>query len=265
MPARDIDHVVIMTRDLAAAVDSWTAHGFTCTPRAVHPFGTANALIQLQGNFIELLEIDDAARIRPGDGDQFSFAQHNLDFLAQRGEGLSMLVLQSRDRDADLDEWRSRNLHVYAPFDFERQAKQPDGSSLRVAFSLGFADTPALPGLAFFVCQQHTPEAFWKPLYQTHLNGARRIVSVTTAAPDPSAARRFLADFAGAEMAEPITLVEDSLSVRTGETPAFPEITVAVADLNAARHAVPTAEPDGNALVVPRERLNGVTLRFVAQ
>ena len=52
MPVRDIDHVVVMTRDLESARAGWEQLGFTTTPRAVHPFGTANSLIQLQGNFI---------------------------------------------------------------------------------------------------------------------------------------------------------------------------------------------------------------------
>ena len=43
----------------------------------------------------------------------------------------------------------------------------------------GIVGDPMLTGLAFFVCQQHTPEAFWKPDYQRHRNGAQRIAAVT--------------------------------------------------------------------------------------
>ena len=264
MTARDIDHVVIMTRDLATATAAWRACGFTVTPRAVHPFGTANALVQMQGNFIELLEIDDETKILRGDAKRFSFAAHNLDFLATRGEGMSMLVLTSDDRDRDLAAWREADLHVYDPFDFERQATQPDGSRQRVAFSLGFADTPALPGLGFFVCQQHTPEAFWKPDYQAHANTARRIVSAQVTASDPAAATRFLTGFSGGTGTDPIRLERDTLTVGRGGAAAFPAFTVAVADLEAARPLLPGAEADGDSLVVPGEFLNGVTVRFVA-
>ena len=52
MPARDIDHIVVMTSDLEAARAGWEQLGFTTTPRAVHPFGTANSLIQFHGNFV---------------------------------------------------------------------------------------------------------------------------------------------------------------------------------------------------------------------
>lgn len=260
---RDIDHIVVMTRDLAAAQAAWSTCGFTCTPRAVHPFGTANSLIQLQGNFVELLEIDDEARIHRGEGDRFSFAAHNLDFLSTRGEGMSMLVLASNNRDGDLADWRSQGLRTYDPFDFERQARQPDGSSQRVAFSLAFATDPSLDGLAFFTCQQHTPSVFWKPDYQTHANGARRIASVTVSAPDPEAADGFLQKFSGGTRTTYIALDQDSLTLEEGP-PAFPEITVRVDDLAAAEPHLPGAEPDGDGLVVDGSFLNGVRVRFVA-
>ena len=260
---RDIDHIVVMTHDLAAAQEAWRACGFTCTPRAVHPFGTANSLIQMQGNFVELLEIDDASRIAESAGDHFSFAAHNRDFLAAAGEGMSMLVLASDDRDGDLADWRSRGLRVYDPFDFERQAKQPDGSHQRVAFSLAFATDPALPGLAFFTCQQHTPEVFWKPQYQDHANSAQRIASVAVSAPEPEAADAFLRGFSGGTRTTYIALDQDSLTVEEGPA-AFPEITVRVADLAAAEASLAGAARDGDALVVPADALNGVAVRFVA-
>lgn len=264
MPApRDIDHIVVMTRDLAAAQAAWSACGFTCTPRAVHPFGTANSLIQMQGNFIELLEIDDANRINRGDEDRFSFAAHNLDFISTSGEGMSMLVLASRDRDGDLADWRAKGLRTYDPFDFERQAQQPDGSSQRVAFSLAFTSDPSLDGLGFFTCQQHNPSVFWKPDYQTHANGAQRIASVMVSAPDPGAADGFLQRFSGGTRTTYIALDQDSLTIEEGPT-SFPEITVRVADLAAAEAHLPAAEPDGDSLVVHDSFLNGVRVRFIA-
>jgi hypothetical protein len=247
MPTREIDHIVLMTRDLARAQAAWTGAGFTCTPRAVHPFGTANSLIQMQGNFVELLEIDDPAKVADGSEETFSFAAHNRDFLAERGEGMSMLVLTSDDRDADLGDWTARGLRIYAPFDFERQAKQPDGAFQRVAFSLAFTTDPSLPGLAFFTCQQHTPEVFWKPQYQGHANGAERIVSVAVTAEDPSAAAAFLRGFSGGAGEDVITAGRDTLTLRAGVA-AMPEITVRVAGT--------APEP---------VELNGVRVRFAAR
>jgi len=48
-----------------------------------------------------------------------------------------------------------------------------------------------MPNAAFFVCQQHAPQHFWKPEYQRHANGARSISRVVMVANRP----RGLADF----------------------------------------------------------------------
>src|SRR3546814_9836107 len=56
-----------------------------------------------------------------------------------------------------------------------------------------------LTGLGFFVCQQHTPDAFWKPDYQRHRNSAQRIAAVTLASPDATAVRPFLEAFRSEE------------------------------------------------------------------
>lgn len=270
MPARDIDHVVVMTRDLESARAGWAQLGFTTTPRAVHPFGTANSLIQLQGNFVELLEIDDESRIRPTAGRFFGFADHNRGFLAAGGEGASMLVLASADRDADQADWSARGLRTYEPFDFERKARLPDGSETRVAFSLAFTGAPAVEGLGFFVCQQHTPEAFWKPDYQKHRNGARRIAAVTLASPEPDAARSFLEGFsggtagvAGGDGCYAVALGQDRIEVVPGTPAAIPALEIAVDDVEAAAALVPGAWRDGPAIVLPSEITNGVSVRLV--
>lgn len=270
MPVRDIDHVVVMTSDLESARAGWEQLGFTTTPRAVHPFGTANSLIQLQGNFVELLEIDDPERIPPAAERFFSFADHNRDFLKANGEGGSMLVLTSADRDADRAGWIDRGLQAYEPVDFERTARLPDGQETRVAFSLAFTGDPSVTGLGFFVCQQHTPEAFWKPDYQRHRNGAQRITAVTLAAPEPEAARSFLEGYSGGRAGPSgpdgcyaLALAHDRIEVVPGRPAALPAIEIAVADVEAAATLIPGAWRDGNAVVLPSELTNGIALRLV--
>jgi catechol 2,3-dioxygenase-like lactoylglutathione lyase family enzyme len=55
------DHVVIAVRDLPGAIERYTALGFHVEPGGRHPgFGTANALIQLDNGYIELLAVEDA-------------------------------------------------------------------------------------------------------------------------------------------------------------------------------------------------------------
>src|SRR6267154_375541 len=191
MPRR-IDHLIICVRDLAQAALSWQTLGFTLTPTGVHPFGTSNRLAMFANSFLELLAVTDAAAIRAAAPCRFSFAAHNRDFLAA-AEGMSMLAWHSTDAHADAARFKANDVGAYAPFDFGRDAVLPAGATARVEFSLAFATDPAMPGIAFFTCQQrHPPELFWKPDYQRHPNGALRVVEVVMSAPEPAEHRAFL-------------------------------------------------------------------------
>ena len=194
--ARGIDHLVLPVRDLAAARGTYAALGFTLTPRAVHPFGTANSLIQLEGGYLELLEIDDPDKIPPIEGPA-SFAQFNRDFL-ETNQGFSMLVVTGGDAGSDYEALRAAGLAAREPFHFERDAELPDGSTGRVAFTLVFVDYPNAENAGFFTCSHHRPEVFWQRQYQTHANGACAIAGVDLAAPDVKEMAAFIAAFADA-------------------------------------------------------------------
>lgn len=276
---RGIDHLVLCVRDLEAAAARYSAFGFTTTPRAEHPWGTDNRLVQLDGNFLELLTVARTERIvEPTPGD-FSFGAFNRDFLAKR-EGLSMLVFESHDARADRDAFRASGLDTYAPFDFERLAQLPDGSKAKVDFSLAFVTDARLVEAAFFTCQQHAPEHFWKPDYQRHANGARQVVEVIMVAEDPPS----LADlYAGLQEPAAVRVRDGSLGVSTGRgavtvvTPAafrnrfshgpvagigprFAAYTVAVTELGAAtalleRNEVRHARHGGMVTIAPEDAL----------
>jgi catechol 2,3-dioxygenase-like lactoylglutathione lyase family enzyme len=210
---RAIDHLVLAVSDLEAAREAYRRMGFTLTPPARHPWGTVNSLVQLQGNFLELLAVAEPEKIPPAEPSRFSFGAFNQSYLKRR-QGLSMLVFQSSDARRDQAEFRVRGLETYEPFDFSRQAKLPDGSIKTVAFSLAFVTEPRMPDAAFFTCQQHAPEYFWKPDYQRHANGAQAVVEVVMLANDPAG----LADFFG-KLVEPdaVSRSEGALRVKLGE------------------------------------------------
>ena len=188
---RGIDHLVLAVADLAAARDRFERLGFSTTPLGRHPWGTANHLVQFPHNFIELLGVVEREEIVPMSAGHFSFSAHNDRFLAKR-EGLSMLVLSTDDAHADAEQWRSRGLHVYEPVHWSRKATLPDGAESTVAFTLTFVVDPLMPEIAFFSCQQHNPEAFWKPQYQAHENSAAGIAEVTLVAGQPKRHAAFL-------------------------------------------------------------------------
>lgn len=203
-----VDHLVLCVGDLELARSFYERLGFTLTPRAQHPFGTANHLAQLQGSFLELLAVADPTQIRRAAPGEFSFAAFNAEFLGER-EGLSMLVFQTDDARRDQRDFAARGLDTYAPFDFGRKARLPDGSEAMVSFSLAFVTNATMPDAAFFACQQHAPQYFWKPAYQRHANGARAVAEVVMAADDPAG----LAAFFG-RLVAPQAVVTDARGLR---------------------------------------------------
>jgi catechol 2,3-dioxygenase-like lactoylglutathione lyase family enzyme len=193
---RGIDHLVIAVNDLPAARDRYSRLGFCTTPLGKHPWGTGNHLVQFPRNFIELLGVISPDALVPMSDAHFSFGDHNAAFLRRR-EGMSMLVLSTEDARADAHEWRAHGLHVYEPFHWSRKATLPDGSETTVAFTLTFVTNPLMPAIAFFSCQQHNPEAFWKPEFQVHANGASGVSGVTLVDPSPARHAAFLSSLVG--------------------------------------------------------------------
>ena len=286
MPRR-LDHLVVCVRDLAQAALDWQTLGFNLTPTGVHPFGTSNRLAMFGNNFLELLAVTDAAAVPPAAPGKFSFAAHNQDFLSAR-EGMSMLALHSDDAHADAARFKAERISPYAPFDFGRDAVLPGGGTARVEFSLAFATTPAMPGTAFFTCQQrHPPELFWKPEYQRHANGALRVVEVVMSAPEPVAHRDFLARVteSQAELApgrltvgasgDRITVLGPSEMARRlpglaiDTSPRFCAARLVVTDLDATKRVLKDNGVDfeiiGAVLLVSSAATHGLALEFVAQ
>jgi hypothetical protein len=283
--SRRIDHLVICVHDLAQAEQSLRTLGFTVTPTGVHPFGTSNRLVQFETNFLELLAVTDPAAVPPAGPGRFSFAAHNQTFLAA-GEGMSMLVLHSVDAHADARRFAADGIGAYAPFDFGRDARLPDGTTARVQFSLAFATDPAMPGIAFFTCQQHhAPELFWKPGYQRHPNGALRVIEVVMSAPEPAAHRVFLERLTGCTAAlapgrltvgdagDRITVLGPGELARRlpglapSDHPRFCAARLQVGDLDATsrqlqRNGVDVQVIDG-VLLTPPAAAHGLTLEFV--
>jgi catechol 2,3-dioxygenase-like lactoylglutathione lyase family enzyme len=283
---RGIDHLVLAVGDLEAARRRYGDLGFTLTPPGRHPFGTANSLVQLDEAFLELLSIAEPAAIPPHEAGRFSFAAFNRDYL-DSGEGLSMLVLDSRDARADTAAFRQAGLVTYEPFDFSRTAELPSGEQATVGFSLAFTSHPDIESAGFFTCQQHAPEHFWRPEYQNHENTAHTVLEICLVADRPLQFAEFLQAFAGSDevaasdSAMEVATARGHLIVLTGEAfaerygapapeshplPALAGYTVGVADLPVARAivaraGVATAEGEGRLSVLPEDAF-GTVLAF---
>jgi catechol 2,3-dioxygenase-like lactoylglutathione lyase family enzyme len=206
---RRLDHLVMPARDLEAMGAFYARLGFQVGARNRHPWGTENRLVQFNGTFLELITLGEGAAPPPHGPHHFSFGHHVADWLAQRGDGLSMAVLSSPDAAADAAWFRQAGIGDYAPFQFARSGKRPDGSAMEVAFTLAFAKPSAASHLSFFVCQQHFPENFWNAAFQSHENTATGVARVVMTHPRPRALSGFLKAYAGGE---PVLDGDDGLS-----------------------------------------------------
>jgi hypothetical protein len=283
---RGIDHLVIAVGDLDAVRETWSRLGFTLSPIARHSFGTVNSVIQLDGNYIELLAVGDASAIAEPPVGSFSFAAFNRDFLEKR-EGLSMLALKSSDTAADRKDFEKHDLPVFDLFDIDRVATGPDGTAREVSFSLCFTREPRLREVGFFTCQHRHPENFWQPEYQRHDNGAERVSTVVLVTRDPADFHEFMTHFTGEHDMSSTSLgvtldtgdgvidIVSPVGYRAwygGETEADPRrllaFRVSVRDLDAThRHLKEKSVPHkvlGGSIVVPPEAANGVAVAFEA-
>lgn len=193
---RGLDHVVHAVRDLDAAADFYVRAGFMVGGRNRHPWGTHNRVVQLQNCYIEILEVAEPEKIVPHGSRFFSFGAFNRDFLARR-EGYSMLLLNSRDAAADARSFEANGIGAFDVFDFAREGKRPDGSTVKLAFSLAFAAEANSPDAGFAICQHHYPQNFWNPAFQTHANAAQRVTGVVMVANHPARHRDFFKAYTG--------------------------------------------------------------------
>lgn len=193
---RGLDHIVHAVRDLDAVVEAYRALGFTVGARNKHPWGTHNHIVQMPGFFIELLTLAEPDKLGD-DGFSKLFGAYNGDFIA-RGDGLSLLILESLDARADEAALRAAGYAASDVMRFDREGKRPDGSTVKVGFSLAFAEDRHAPDIHFCICQQHYPENFWNPAFQKHANGVQGIAGVVMVADEPARHRDFLLAYTGA-------------------------------------------------------------------
>jgi hypothetical protein len=191
-----LDHIVHAVRDLDAAASFYRRAGFTVGARNRHAWGTHNRIVQLKNCYIELLEVAEPDKIVPHGARSFSFGAYHRDFLASR-EGFSMLILNSSNAVEDARCYDAAGIGGFAVFDFAREGKKPDGTPVKLAFSLAFAQDTASPNVRFAVCQHYYPENFWDPAFQTHANGARGVPGVALSAENPTDHHIFLKAFTG--------------------------------------------------------------------
>jgi hypothetical protein len=231
--ARGLDHIVHAVRDLDAAAELYGRLGFTVGARNRHSWGTHNQLVQFPGFFVELLTVAEPEKLG-SDGFSALFGRFNQSFLA-RHQGLSILLLESSDAAADAAAFKSAGIGASEALRFEREGKRPDGTAVKVAFSLAFARDAKAPEVGFAACQQHFPENFWNPAFQRHSNTASGVAGVVLVAENPTDHHIFLSAFTG---------VRDLAATSSGVTASTPRGEVKAMDPAAFRSHFGSEPPD---------------------
>ena len=276
-----LDHLIIGVADLEAARERWARLGFNSTPRGRHVgWATANYCIMFEDDYLELLGILDPAGFSNG-----------LDaLLAERGEGLLGIALQSGDAAATAEAWQQAGLASATAGALMRLLESED-PPVELRFANVMLDPAERAGLNLFACRHLTPEPMRRPAWLHHPNGARRIAGLTVIADavEPLAA---LAEQVVGSAA--VSRTDQVRTLQTGTAPvmlatpddaallhpgfALPEaapepclavLEIAVDDLakTAAfltRQNVPHEREGDAALLVAPEHTNGVHLAFVA-
>jgi catechol 2,3-dioxygenase-like lactoylglutathione lyase family enzyme len=285
--SRGLDHIVHAVRDLDAAAALYRRMGFTVGARNRHAWGTHNHVVQFAGNFIEVLTVAEPDKLGSDDLSML-FGRVNQSFLA-RHEGLAMLVLESTDADADAAAFATAGIAASGQVGFEREGRRPDGSTVKVGFSLAFARDAMAPEIGFFTCRQHYPENFWNPALQQHPNTVAGIAGAVLVAENPTDHHIFLSAFAGERellaTSTGITVTTSRGDIQVMNPAAFvshfgtpaPDISggarlaavrLAVSNLGAARDLLSKADVGVTErmgrLTVPRTAAMGATLVFEA-
>jgi catechol 2,3-dioxygenase-like lactoylglutathione lyase family enzyme len=169
-----LDHLVILVRDLAQAVNDYAALGFTVTPGGTHADGlTHNALIVFaDGTYLELIAFLDPSDLR----DNVWGWRRFLD----AGGGLIDYCVASDDLAADVPAFQAQGFTAQGPTSGGRT--RPDGAALRWLSATFWQAGRELP----FLIEDMTPRELRVPAGAAaqHPNSATGIRELTIATAD---------------------------------------------------------------------------------
>ena len=159
-----LDHLVILVRDLESAIADYTALGFTVQRGGTHADGaTHNALVGFaDGSYVELI-----AFLKPAPAHRWHAAQ-------QAGmEGFVDFALLPGSVGEVVAAARQRGLNYQGPIDGGRV--RPDGE--RLVWQIGTPPSPDLP----FLCGDVTPRRLRvsEGAVRVHANGVRGVASIS--------------------------------------------------------------------------------------
>ncbi|MEN4923024.1 VOC family protein [Achromobacter spanius] len=197
-----LDHYIIRVNDLQAATDRYVKLGFSLAPQGRHHRGTRNQTIILDANYLELLTFPEELK-----------AQSRFGGFDDAYEGPVATALQTTDSTAVHAELARLGIAAEPPVSGGRPVHLPEGSEdaawNNTQFPAGLLGVPD-----FFTCGHLTRHLVYRPEWQDHANGARRIEALIAVHPQPQSLRAGYERVFGAIAAS--DLPDGGLQVRRG-------------------------------------------------
>ena len=181
LTVKDLDHALVLVRDLNDADVAMRRLGFKTTPRGVHSahMGTANSTVMFGDmTYFELIGVLDPT---PANFDMRETLEH--------GEGLFGVALKTDDARATVLELAEVSAADGEALNFSRPVDMPAGLE-EAAFSIANVLAARALGIKMFACQHHTPGVVWRPGYMDHPNGVTGINAVSGSVADTGEAER---------------------------------------------------------------------------
>lgn len=265
MIAPALDHVGVVTSDLAALAATYEGLGFTLTPLSRHSDGRiGNRCAMLRGSYIELLAVaDPKAR------------SATLERFLARYAGVHLLAFAIADEQMALARLRRAGIEQVSVSRFARKVDDADPGGAEAAFVL--IQTPEQPEGRCNLVRHLTPEVLWQERFMRHPNNAITLedVSVVVAEPADSAARlsRLIGCVVVPDPVEGLALELTRGRVRllprhTWIVPRVTRLTLRTSDRNAVLGRLVNERRiaacyDGDAILVHAAAAGGVEIRFI--
>lgn len=271
-----LDHIGLLTHDLAGVAQLFSSLGFTLLPPAEltrpsanggsEPSGAINQCVMFQHGYIELQGIPDKSR-----------GHFMVPYLEKR-EGLHIIVLGCASADQAWAEARARGYQLHDVQEWHRDVTAA-GVTRSAGFRFSAFPTAITPEVFFCFCQHLTPDVVRPPVMLAHANGARRLRGVTLCVANVTEAEARYARLTGwtpsrggfdLEDGSRIDFVTtDVLTRGSPQAPAAPSFAGATIECDpdeVARHAERAGirhARDGAAVVIAPEDGCGAIWRFV--
>ena len=235
-----IDHLVLPVKNLDAARERFSALGFTVAPDGIHPFGTVNCCVYLNGGtFLEPLAVGDRTVAEAAIRDGNVFVARDSAYRAAHGEeGFSALVFGTTDAGADDRRFRDLNSSAGNLLEFSRPFVDAAGRADTASFKLAFAAEPEAESTFFFTVERVSAPRVDRSALEKHANDVVGLKGVVGVAKNPAAHRDFLQNLTASDVATGVSGFEIETDIGT----------VFVLELEAARQRYGIAAAADNTL-----------------